>query len=88
LTVQTVYCWTTFYQAQFLEYDDNYGQLIHSFIISLATLVALTIIWFRKRQLIKDIKVAAIIWTFIGSPLTFIIAAIYYQTIFGTVLAT
>lgn len=87
LTLQIIYCWTTFYKAQFLEYDDNYGLLIHSFIIALATLIILTIIWFRKRQLIKDNKVPLIIWTIIGSPLTFLVAAFLYEKIFGTTLA-
>jgi hypothetical protein len=87
LTAQTVYCWIAFYKAQFLEYDNNYGLLIHSFIIALATLIILTIIWFRKPQLIKDNKVPALIWTIIGSPLTFIVAAFFYDKIFGTILA-
>lgn len=87
LTAQTVYCWTTFYKAQFLQYDDNYGLLIHSFIIALATLIILIVIWFCRRQLIKDNRVPVIIWTIIGSPLTFIVAAFYYDKIFGTTLA-
>jgi len=87
LAAQTIYCWTTFYKAQFLQYDDNYGLLIHSFIIALVTLIILAVIWFRKRQLIKDNKVTTIIWTIIGSPLTFIVAAFFYDTIFGTTLS-
>lgn len=87
LTVQTVYCWIAFYQAQFLQYDDNYGLLIHSFIIALATSVMLVIIWFLQPKQIKDNKLAAIIWAIIGSPLTFIVAAFNYEKIFGAILA-
>ena len=87
LTLQTFYCWTSFYKAQFLEYDDNYGLLIHSFIISLATLVILIIIWFRKRHWIISNKWLVMVWLISGSPLTFLVAAIYYQYIFGITLA-
>jgi hypothetical protein len=85
--IQTAYCWNCFYKAQFLEYDDNYGLLINGFIISLATLIIVALIWFKKRQLIKDNSIATIIWTIIGSPITFILAALFYENIFGTTLA-
>jgi uncharacterized membrane protein len=87
LTGQTIYSWTFFYKAQFLEYDDNYGMLIHGFIISSVTLLILIIIWFRKRQWIKDTAEASIIWLCASSPVTLAIAAIYYQNIFGLTLA-
>ena len=86
LLTQTVYCWTAFYKAQFLQYDENYGLLIYGFVISLAVSFILTILWFCKRQLIKENKVATILWTIIGSPLTFILTALYYGQIFGTTL--
>lgn len=87
LSVQTIYCWNTFHKAQFLQYDDDYGLLIHGFIISLATLITLTIIWFSKRQLVRDNKIPVITWTITGSPITFFFAAIYYREIFGATLS-
>lgn len=44
----------------------------------MATLMMLTITWYRKQQLISDNKVTAIIWIIIGSPITFIVAVFFY----------
>ena len=87
LTLQTIYSWTCFYKAQFLPYDDNYGMLIHGFLISVLTLFILGIIWFRKRQWIKDTAIPNTIWFLVGSPVTLAIAAVYYQDIFSVTLA-
>jgi hypothetical protein len=87
LLAQVVYCWKVFYDAQFLKYDDNYDSLIHGFIISLAALFILIILWFWRRQLIRDTKVATIIWIIIGSPITFILVALNYGTFFSGLLA-
>lgn len=86
MAIQTIYCWISFYKAQFIHYDDNYGMLIHGFIIALFTLVIIAIIFVLKKDLIKDNKITINIWTVIGSPLTFIIATLYYEVIFATKL--
>jgi hypothetical protein len=82
LTLQTIYCWRCLYGAQFLQYDDNYGLMIHAFIISLLTFFSLLLIWFMRRQWIKVNSTSVIVWLFVGSPLTIAIAVLYYQDIF------
>ena len=88
LVTQTVYCWNCFYQAQFLQYDDNYGLLLHSFFIACTTFLILTIMVIRIRHVISQNKMPIIIWAVFGSPFTYIIAAINYNKIFGTYLAS
>lgn len=88
LILQTVYCWRCFYKAQFLDYDDNYGVLIRGFIISILTMIILIILWFKKKQIIKETIIANILWILLGSPLTFIIAIMYYENIFKASLKT
>lgn len=87
LALQSVYCWFWFYKAQFFSYDDNYGALIHSFLISLAALFMLITLWWRKRQWVREAALSTIIWLLAGSPLTFILAAFNYEVIFGVALA-
>lgn len=86
LLLQTVYCWFCFYQAQFLEYDDNYGMLIHGFIVSLLTAAVLWLITPFKPAWVKTDYRVWLAWLVLGSPLTFILAAVYYSLIFGTSL--
>ena len=87
LTLQTIYCWISFYNAQFLPYDDNYGLVISSFLISLFALFVLILFWFIKRPVIIKNKLPILIWIAIGSPLTFIIVTFFYTDIFKASLA-
>jgi hypothetical protein len=87
LLVQTVYCWWCFFEAKVLPYDDNYGILIHSIIISMAAWVILRIFiakWFGQFQLNKKVFWS---WVAVGSPLTFILGFFFYSDLFGS-LAT
>lgn len=88
LTIQTAYSWTCYYRAQFLEYDDNYGLMIHGFIISVVILVAIYFLWYYKASWIAIHRLVFALWLMVGSPVTFVLAAIYYQNIFRTILAT
>lgn len=88
LTIQTAYSWTCYYRAQLLEYDDNYGLMIHGFIISVVTLVAIYFLWYYKAKWIAIDRIVFVLWLILGSPVTFVFAAIYYQDIFRTTLAT
>ncbi len=87
LLSQTIYCWVCFYNARLLEYDDNYGLLIQAFIISLVTLVAVAVCRIKKTYWRSDYKFPVLIWLLTGSPITFIIAGLYYQQIFNTIPA-
>ncbi|HYE56168.1 MAG TPA: hypothetical protein VD996_15070 [Chitinophagaceae bacterium] len=83
LLAQTVYCWVAFYRAQFLAYDDNYGTIIHAFVISLFTLLALIVVLAVRTQWIKSNKILIILWLIMGSPITFFVASVLYENIFG-----
>jgi glucan phosphoethanolaminetransferase (alkaline phosphatase superfamily) len=84
LLIQTIYCWSCFYRAQFLEYDANYALIIQGFIISFAAFWVLILMVFKKIEWIKRSKIAIIIWVFIGSPITCVVVAIFYGFIFGS----
>ena len=88
LTIQTAYSWTCYYKAQLLDYDANYGLMIHGFIISVVTLVAIYFLWHYKAKWIAINRFVFVLWFVLGSPVTFVFAAIYYQDIFITTLAT
>ncbi|HYH14219.1 MAG TPA: hypothetical protein VD794_03305 [Flavisolibacter sp.] len=88
LAAQTVYSWLCFYNAQFLQYDDNYRLLIHGFIISVLALIVVYLLWYYKARWIAFNRYVFVSWLLVGSPLTFIAVAIYYQSIFNTTLAT
>jgi intracellular septation protein A len=88
LLVETIYVWYCLYHAQFLDYDDNYGLMIHGFLISLATLVALIIMWFKKREWIKQNLIPMIVWLVFGSPLAVVLLVAFYPNIFGGTFST
>jgi EamA domain-containing membrane protein RarD len=88
LAVETIYVWYCLYNAQFLEYDDNYGLMIHAFIISLVTLVALIIVWLKKKEWIKQNLMSMIAWLVLGSPLAIVLLVVFYQNIFGGTFST
>ena len=87
LVIETVYVWTQFFEVQELPYDDNYGLLIHCFIISLLTLIILILLWFKRREFVKNNFVIVALWTLIASPMTLVLISIYYESIFGVTLA-
>lgn len=86
LLAQVIYCWYCFYKAGTAGYDANIGLLLHAFIISAVVaitawiLVSVNVKWF-----VIDFRIW-LVWAITGSPLTFIIAAIYYTEIFGVSL--
>ena len=87
LFVQTAYCWWCFLKAEELEYDDNYGILLHAIFISAITWIIIRIV---KAKWLGGLTInSRIFWTWflIGSPLTFIIMFFLYPNIFGS-LAT
>ena len=87
LVIETAYVCTQFFEVQELPYDDNYGLLIHCFIISLMTLIVLIVLWFKRRELVKSNFLVVALWTIIASPVTFALISIYYESIFGVTLA-
>ena len=74
------------YMAQFLEYDDNYGNILAAFFLSVFGLFVLTVLWFKWRHIIKTSKLQTILFLIVSSPLTIAFVSINYPTIFGTML--
>lgn len=83
LLIQTAYCWLCFFLARNLPYDENYGVLIQAILISLGVWVGLRMIKAWKRNWYMLPKPLFWIWIVIGSPLTFVLALIYYHELFG-----
>ena len=84
LLLQTIYCWWCFYFAKDLPYDENYGMLIHSVIVSMIAWVVLRMI---KAKWFGELKIQPIffwVWIAIGSPLIFILCFFYYSDLFGS----
>ena len=79
---QTLYCWYCFYQAQFLEYDDDINLLIHALMVAIVTPVLIMLLSkFKLKWASMNIRLWAA-WLVIGSPLTLILAGIYYSDLF------
>lgn len=88
LAVQTFYSWHCFYNAQFLPYDDNYGLLIHGYLITLIPFAIMLIVWSINRKWITANIFPIVTWLLLGSPVTLAIVVIYYPQIFHATLST
>ena len=86
LLLVTLTIWTFLYKAQFLEYDENYGNILSAFFLSLVATIFLTVLWFKWRNIIKTSKWQTILFLIISSPLTIALISINYPTILGTML--
>jgi hypothetical protein len=83
LIAQTLYCWWCFFEAKVLPYDENYAILIQAVLISIAAWVIIRIIkakWFGQIQISSMLFWS---WFVVGSPLTFMLALIFYNELFG-----
>jgi hypothetical protein len=76
--------WKLIYTAQFLEYDDNWGNITVAFVISLWTTLILTILWFKFRYIIKMCKWQTLLFLMLASPVTLVLVVKYYHELFGT----
>ena len=86
LLLTTLIIWTMLYKAQFLEYEDNYENILAAFFLSVFATVILTVLWFKWRHIVKTHKWDTILFLIISSPLTIFLVSINYPTIFGTTL--
>jgi len=82
----TSFVWIQLYNAQFLEYDDNFGQLIIVFLGSVALLVVGSITIIKKTKIVRSNLVVSIVFLVINSPLTVAWVAMNYEIVFGTSL--
>ena len=83
LILLTVFIWRQLYSAQFLEYDDNYGVLISTFLLSVFSTIILTILWFKARTFIKQNSLATALFILASSPLTIALVFYFYHDLFG-----
>jgi hypothetical protein len=85
LMVVAMVVWTLLYQAQFLEYDENYGNILAAFFLSLGSTAALIFLLFKRRALVGLFRWQTIVFLVFSSPLT--IALVYeLQGIFWVTL--
>jgi len=86
LTILLFFIWLFLYQARDLPYDENYGSILVSFLISLMT--TLTIIWLfiKKRIIIKTNIILVIVFLLTSSPVNIYYVALNYEYIFGSAL--
>ena len=78
--------WRQLYEAQFLAYDENYGNLFSAFFISVCSIFGLIIIWKKWKNIILESKWETFLFLILSSPITVIIACVYYESIFGAKL--
>jgi hypothetical protein len=88
LLLVTLTIWALLNKAQFLEYDNNYGNILSAFFLSLVATIILTVLWFKWQHIIKTSKWQSILFLIISSPLTIVLVSINYPTIFGNMLKT
>lgn len=86
LILVSLLIWGRIYQAQFLKYDDNFGNLISAVVLSITSCVILLISWFVRKSLIKSCRWQTIIFLFISSPITVLVFVLNYEEILGVKL--
>jgi cytochrome bd-type quinol oxidase subunit 2 len=86
LLLASLAIWTLLYTAQFLDYDDNYGQLLSAFFLSVCAALVLAVVWFKMRPLIKATRWQTMMYLLIASPLTIALVVINYPVVFGHAL--
>ncbi|GGA75702.1 hypothetical protein GCM10008015_15430 [Flavobacterium palustre] len=75
--------WNGLYQAQFLEYDLNYGSLIEAFLISVGSFFGIVFIWRKWKNFILENKWLTISFLIACSPVSIILVVCNYSIFFG-----
>jgi len=78
--------WVGLYKVQFLEYDENWGLLIETFLISICSFFGLIFIWINWRFFIIENKWITILFLLLSSPISIILVTFNYELIFGTMI--
>src|SRR5689334_18820086 len=78
--------WIPIYVAQYLPYDENFGQLISSFLLSMLLLATGIVLMVRKTAIVMRNFALSVGFLIINSPLTVLIVMVKYERIFGTAL--
>lgn len=83
----TLIIWVEIYQAQFLNYDENWGNLITAFLISIGTFFGLIFMWLNWRKIILACKWQTLLFLLLSSPITIVIIVFNYKKFFGVALS-
>jgi hypothetical protein len=83
LVLLTAFIWGQVYSAQFLRYDDNFGQLIMTFLASTAILITGIIMIAKKIFVVRTNLILSVVFLIINSPLTVFLVVMNYEVIFG-----
>lgn len=86
LLLLTFIIWYVIYSAQFLIYDDNWGNILTAFFISVFSFLLIIILFWKNRELIKNARWQTIMFLLFCSPLTLYFVVMNYEFIFGAVL--
>lgn len=78
--------WSVIYQAQFLEYDLNWSNLLSAFALSCIAFITIISLFFFRRRILLDSKIITILYLIINSPITIAIVIINYHAFFNTTL--
>ncbi len=78
--------WKLMYKAQFMEYDDNWGNLIVAFVIALCTNIIIALLWFKMRYIIKLCKWQTVLFFILASPITVAVVVLNYHFFFGAII--
>src|SRR6185436_10750087 len=79
----TFWIWQKLYNAQFLQYDNNYGELIVAFLISIVSNLLIISTWFWEREILKKNQIPFLLFFITSSPITIAIVIFNYTSIFG-----
>jgi len=86
LFLLTFIIWYAIYSAQFLLYDENWGNILTTFFISIFTFIGILILFWKKRDLLRKTRWQTIAFLLLASPLTIYLVVDNYELIFGVAL--
>jgi hypothetical protein len=78
--------WGLLYSAQFKEYDENYADIINSFLISIASTVWLGYVQWKASHVVRGAKWFVRGFLLLASPVTVILVVMNYKVVFGAEL--
>lgn len=87
LVFMVLIIWNSFYQAKDLPYDENYANILGGLSLSLLSVIGLLILFFKKREIIKNNLIAVLLFLITSSPISLYYALINFDYIFGKALA-
>ena len=82
LALVAIRIWSLIYNAQLLDYDDNFGNLIAAFLLSLLVFGGIILLVIFKIEFLKAVKYQTIAYLVICSPFSLIIVILNYSYFF------